>query len=309
MRGCIFDIQRFSTHDGPGVRTTVFFKGCPLRCAWCHNPEGISPRPELSFTSDKCLGCGECAQVCPNHAHALMIEAGGVVHTLNRSRCQVCGRCAAACDQGCLELVGREVTVDEVMQAVLADRAFYRHTGGGLTVSGGEPLLQIDFAAAVLEAAKAEGLHCTVETCGFVSWNRLRRILPAVDLFLYDYKATGAAEHERWTGQSNEMILRNLRGLHDEGARIRLQCPIIPGCNDTPDHHAGIAALAAALPRLEGVHLLPYHPLGRSKVDGFGRPVPFAIDPGPAGRTVENWAASLRRIGIRVFDSSTQECS
>jgi pyruvate formate lyase activating enzyme len=305
MVGRVFDIQRYSTHDGPGVRTTVFLKGCPLHCLWCHNPEGISPRPELSFTPEKCLTCAECVRVCRNQAHVTAAANGPVLHTLDRGRCQVCGDCAAACDTGCLEIVGRDLTLEEVMREILADRLFYQRTGGGVTLSGGEPLMQIDFAAAVLHASKEEGLHCCVETCGFVSWSRLRRVLPLVDLFLYDYKATDPRAHARDTGQSNEMILRNLRHLHDKGARIRLQCPIVPGCNDTEEHLTGIAALAGALPRLESVNLLPYHPLGSGKFERFGWPLRAAISPEPATlMTVDRWAALLSRRGVRVFNRS-----
>lgn len=307
MVGRVFDIQRFSTHDGPGIRTTIFLKGCPLHCAWCHNPEGISPRPELSFTPEKCLGCGECVRACRNQAHTVTAANGRVLHTLDRGRCKVCGDCAAACDAGCLEVVGRELSVDELMREVLADRPFFQGTGGGVTLSGGEPLMQIDFAAALLQASKDEGLHCCIETCGFVSWSRLHRVLPLVDLFLYDYKMTAAQAHVRHTGQSNEVILRNLRRLHDEGATIRLQCPLVPGLNDNAEHLAGIAALAASMPRLEGVSLLPYHPLGTSKRKLFGMPHRAGIEAEATIRTtVESWAASLSVRGVRVFN---RECS
>lgn len=270
MVGRVFDIQRFSTHDGPGIRTTVFLKGCPLHCLWCHNPEGISPQSHLSFDSEKCADCGECVRVCRNQAHTVEITNELVIHTLDRLRCEVCGDCALRCPAGCLELVGRDLTVDEVMREVLADRSFYQRTGGGLTISGGEPLMQIDFTAALLQAAKKEGIHCCLETCGFASWERLHRILPLVDLFLYDYKLTDPQAHARYTGKSNEVILENLRHLYAAGANIRLQCPLIPGVNDTDDHRAAIATLLVSMPRLEGVSFLPYHPLGKSKLNRFG---------------------------------------
>jgi glycyl-radical enzyme activating protein len=300
MVGRVFDIQRFSTHDGPGIRTTVFLKGCPLDCLWCHNPEGIDPRPDLAFSVEKCGGCGECVRVCRNHAHTVHTADGAVTHTLDRERCEACGECAAVCDSGCVELVGRSLTVEEVMREVLADRPFYRRTFGGLTVSGGEPLVQVDFLAALLEAARAEGIHCAVETCGFVKWESLRRVLPLVDLFLYDYKVSDPRAHAELTGQSNALILDNLRRLYDAGARISLQCPLIPGCNDTAGHLAGIAALAASMPSLEGVRILPYHPLGADKLARFGRTPRATVPADDARRTAEAWSRHLEALGIRT---------
>ena len=303
VTGRVFDIQRFSTHDGPGIRTTVFLKGCPLCCAWCHNPEGISPRPQLSFTPGKCGGCGECARVCGRQAHTIGIVDGVVVHTLDRTRCQACGLCAEACDAGCLEMVGREMNVGQVMDEVLADRVFYRRSGGGLTVSGGEPLMQTDFTAALLQAAREHGLHCCVQTCGSVNWERLQRVLPLVDLFLYDYKETDAARHQQFTGHSNDLILRNLRRLHDEGAEVCLHCPIVPGFNDTEEHIAGIAALAQSMPRLRGVRILPYHALGGGKLERFGlAPSPELPTDPPNRARVEGWITRLQDCGIRVLN-------
>jgi pyruvate formate lyase activating enzyme len=305
LTGRIFEIQRFSIHDGPGIRTTVFMKGCPMRCIWCHNPEGISSKPDLSFLPEKCIGCGACFRLCRNEAHRIEErpspdpqKAGQTlqVHVLDRTRCVVCGACTTECYAKALELAGREVTVDEVIGEVVRDRPFYETSGGGLTLSGGEPLFQIDFAEALLRRAKEEGLHCCMETCGFGEWGRLERLLPLVDLFLYDLKETDPDHHAEFTGVSNDLILRNLRALHERGATIRLRCPIIPGCNDRDEHFAGIASLAGELPNLEGVELMPYHRLGESKVGRFGfdrtgRPTPES----PANGAVSGWNESLRR--------------
>jgi len=214
MTGMIFDIQKFSIHDGPGIRTTVFLKGCPLRCLWCHNPEGVSPHRQVSFTPDRCIGCGYCFQHCPRGLHKMVDEK----HVLEREGCAVCGKCAEACYAEALEVIGREASVEEVVEEVLRDKPFYETSGGGMTLSGGEPLLQIDFTEALLKRAKELGLHCCVETSGFGAFENLARIAPCVDLFLYDVKETDNERHIELTGVPNTTILANLRTLHDEGS-------------------------------------------------------------------------------------------
>ncbi len=298
VTGRVFDIQRFSLHDGPGIRTTVFLKGCPLRCAWCHNPEGIDPGLALAFQPERCIGCGYCFRVCPEGAHRM--EDG--VHVLDRERCVLCGECVKECYSGALELVGKEVTAAEVMEEVLRDMPFYETSGGGMTLSGGEPLQQIDFTAGLLTRAKREGLHCCVDTCGFVPYERLERVLPQVDLFLFDWKESDPARHEELTGVRNEKIRQNLRRLHDDGALIRLRCPIIPGVNDREEHFAGIAELAHSLPELECVELLPYHPLGEGKMDRFGLEQPAGLTAeSPASETVEQWEEHLSALEVNVL--------
>jgi pyruvate formate lyase activating enzyme len=298
MTGRIFDIQRFSTHDGPGIRTTLFLKGCPLRCAWCHNPEGIGPNRHLSFSPEKCVACGDCCGVCPNRVHRL--EAATAAHTLARERCQLCGVCADTCVAGALEMVGRDISVAEALAEVLADRDFYGPSGGGMTLSGGEPLQQFDFSAALLRAAKEQGIHCCVETSGFAPWRHFESLLGLVHLFLYDYKETDPQRHKQYTGVSNELVLENLHKLYARGERIALRCPIIPGCNDQEDHFEGIAALARKMPAIEGIDLLPYHPLGRGKLERLGIAEASAAANPPDQATIQRWVDWFADRGVAV---------
>ncbi len=299
LTGRIFEIQRFSIHDGPGIRTTVFMKGCSLRCRWCHNPEGQSPEPQISFLPDKCIGCGYCLKVCPHEAHRLENER----HVLDRERCEVCGLCTKECYAGALEFVGREITVAETLEEVLRDLPFYENSGGGMTLSGGEPLFQFEFTKALLRAAKDAGLHCCLETSGQTEHERLEQIRPHVDLFLYDYKETDPQRHQEYTGVSNDKIRDNLSRLHAAGARIRLRCPIVPGYNDREDHFAGIAALAQELPDLEGVELMPYHRLGESKLERFGMANGKRIvAQTPDQAAIAHWTAALASLGLTVLN-------
>jgi pyruvate formate lyase activating enzyme len=297
--GRIFDIQRFSIHDGPGIRTTVFYKGCPLRCVWCHNPEGISRHLHLSFVPDRCIGCGYCVATCPNNAHRITDGR----HLIERSVCQVCGACTTECYAGALELVGRDATVDEVLEEVMRDEPFYETSGGGMTLSGGEPMLQFEFTLALLEAAKARGLHCCIETCGHAPEGHFMQVLPYVDLFLYDVKEMDAERHRAFTGVSNRRILDNLRALHDAGAQISLRLPIIPGYNDSSDHFRQVASLVSSLPSLHDVEIMPYHPLGTSKVERMGlEPGGRAQSTAPDRATISCWIDELEHLGVRLMN-------
>ena len=243
MTGILFDIQRFGLHDGPGIRTVVFFKGCPLRCQWCHNPESQSRQAQIRFRAELCTLCAACAEVCPHQAH--LISEGG--HIYDRSLCDACGRCTAECLYEALQLSGRAYTVDEVMADVRRDLSYYAASGGGLTLTGGEPLAQADFCVELLARAKSEGIHTCVETSGCAPRGVIERILPYVDLFLYDFKASGDGEPRRLTGTPEELTLANLALIIERGVPLWLRCPLVQGVNDTPDHLRRIAQLTCAV--------------------------------------------------------------
>jgi pyruvate formate lyase activating enzyme len=292
-KGLIFGHQRFSIHDGPGIRTCVFFKGCNLFCSWCHNPEGICGEAALDYGDTKCIHCGSCVPVCPVGAHEMI--AGK--HHFWRERCTACGQCTEGCPAGALKLAGQLVDTDEVMQIVRRDRKFYDRDGG-VTLSGGEALLQLDFALALLKSCRYEKIHTVVETNGVHEFTIYQRVMPWVDLFLYDYKMTDPDQLARYTGADQNLVLSNLKGLHDAGARVQLRCPIISGLNDTDAHFRAIAQLTLDLPGLTGAEILPYHNLGVAKSEHLGQlQAAFAVaDP----ETVQSWKQKLIHYGARL---------
>jgi pyruvate formate lyase activating enzyme len=265
LRGIITNIQRFSIHDGPGIRTTVFFKGCNLRCFWCHNPETLSRDPELQLFPDRCIGCDECFQRCPQGAHVMTDEGRSFLREL----CQACGTCVETCYAQCLVLVGEYKTVDEVVEEVLRDLPFYETSGGGVTLSGGEPLLQLDFSYAILERCREKGLHTAIETAANFDWDRVAAILPVIDLVMMDVKLMDAERHKAATGVSNVRILENAVRLGREAPALIVRTPIVPGINDNAEDVAAIANFAAGLPNLLYYELLPFHPMASGKYDSL----------------------------------------
>lgn len=260
----ISDIKRFAVHDGDGIRTTVFFKGCPLRCRWCHNPEGLSFRPELAYYDHKCIGCGSCVSACPNGAHR--IDEKG--HQLDRAKCVGCGGCESVCLADALKFYGREVTVEELMPQLLEDRDFFETSGGGVTLSGGECLCQADFCAELLAALKAEGIHTAVDTCGFVKREAIDKVLPYTDIFLYDIKHIDDAAHREGTGQGNGLILENLAYLNECGKAVEIRIPLIPDYNDGAAD--AIGALLSGYDNITKVRVLKYHNMAQSKYASLG---------------------------------------
>lgn len=294
--GIVFDIRRYSIHDGPGIRTTVFLKGCALSCLWCHNPESQASGPDLVLRENRCIKCGACVETCP-HGAITWTDDGPVT---DRSKCRRDGRCATVCYAEARALAGRTMTVDEVMEIVERDRPFYEESGGGLTLSGGEPLLQPYFSAALLKAAKARGIHTALDTCGHASWKSLDRLRRDVDLFLYDLKVMDEGRHRLYTGAPNHRILENLRALAARGHRIVLRVPVVPGINDDEENLEALRRFAAGLPNLAGLDLLPYHRIGVDKYARVGRTYPLPGTLPPPRERIAAVAETLAAAGLPV---------
>ena len=255
MKANLFDIERSSYVDGPGIRTTVFFKGCNLHCAWCHNPESQSPKIQMMFYKNKCTGCGKCREKCPN----------------SLEKCELCGKCALYCPHDAREICGKEYTVDEVMREILKDKVFYENSGGGVTFSGGECMLQIDFLEEILKECKKNGIHTAIDTAGHVPFAYFERILPYTDLFLYDVKCFDSDKHKQYTGVENQLILKNLKKLLATDSSVWVRIPIIPTVNDSSEEMRSIKEFLISCGRPEKVELLPYHAMGEHKYAALGK--------------------------------------
>lgn len=266
MNGLTFDIHRFAINDGPGIRTAVFLKGCYLKCEWCHNPESQSFKPQLSFNPEKCLNCFECVNVCPNYAQKIKDNK----HYVDWHLCDLAGECVKVCPSGALKIIGTYTEVDLIISEVLKDKKYYDKTGGGITISGGEPMAQFEFTKELLIESKKNGLHTVLDTCGYGDQNHYKEIMNYVDLFLFDYKFTDEELHKDYTGVSNKEILANLDFLYNNGASIILRCPLIPGINDNDSHLNGIKNIIGKYPRLKSVEIMPYHNMGKDKASRVG---------------------------------------
>ena len=294
--GTLFAIKRYALHDGPDLRVTVFFKGCPLTCLWCHNPEGMRPGPEIVSLRDKCVGCGECVPACPRGA----LSAGADGIERDATLCTACGTCAEVCPALSHEAIGRRWTVDEVMAEIGKELPFFEGTSGGVTFSGGEPLAQPDFLEALLVACGRLGLHRAVDTSGFAPAGTVRRIAPYTDLFLFDLKHMDPVAHLRATGVDNALIHDNLRLVAASGTEVRLRLPLVPDFNDDEDNIRRTGLFAAALPGVRGIDVLPYHAAAKGKYAKLDRPYPGRDIPVPEPARVDRAVNILQDCGLAV---------
>lgn len=285
----VCDIKRFAVHDGDGIRTTVFFKGCPLKCLWCHNPEGISPESQLAYYTHKCINCGTCIKVCPQKAH--QIENGK--HVFYRELCTNCGKCEEVCLGNALRLYGRRYTAKELLPILLEDQAFYENSGGGVTLSGGECLLHADFCEELLRDLKKENIHTAVDTCGFVPKEAIDKVMPYTDIFLYDVKAIDEDVHIKCTGQSNKIILKNLKYIDDCGKNIEIRIPYVPGYNSNEKEK--MIEFLKGYNNITKIRVLAYHNYAGSKYDALSikNTLPQVI---PTDREIEQFQEEIDQV-------------
>lgn len=297
--GTIFDFKKYSINDGPGIRTTVFFSGCPLSCLWCHNPESQSLKPELLYRAGRCLLCGECIELCPEGAISLDRNSGSVV--TDRQKCTRCQTCITTCYSGARQLSGHEMTVQEVMAIIEREIPFYDESHGGVTFSGGEPLMQPGFLSTLLKACRAQEIHTVVDTSGFASWNVFERIRGDVDMFLYDLKHMDSVRHREVTGVPNEIILSNLRRLSESGAKCIVRIPLIPGINDDEKNLVESGQFLASLARIESVELMGYHDIAQAKYEALGREYMLTGTQPPTEAAMLRALEVLRGFGLNAI--------
>lgn len=268
----VFDVQKFALHDGPGIRTTIFLKGCPLNCIWCHNPESKRLKPQLGFLAKNCIRCGKCQQICQNHVHMLKKND---VHEITFENCIQCGMCESVCPNHALKIYGKPMNAKEILSNICRDKDFFDRSGGGITISGGEPMMQFEALLDFVKKAKEKGLHICLDTCGYSQTEKYRYISEYVDLFLFDYKITEESEHQKYTGVSNTLILKNLDYLCRNGNDVFLRCPIIPGINDNEKHYLAIAELSKKYSNIRQVNLMAYHDMAKGKATQIGETYPL----------------------------------
>jgi pyruvate formate lyase activating enzyme len=297
MTGRVFDIKRYSIHDGPGIRTTVFLKGCSLNCLWCHNPESVDPGPELMHWPGRCARCYACVEACP--LGAIGKDASGAV-VVDRSKCDLCGKCAEACLYDAMQIVGREMTVDEVLDEVEKDRIFYEQSGGGVTLSGGDPAVQTVFAEAILDGCRARGLRTAVDTAGFSSNGALERLASKAELVLFDLKVMDEARHRDLTGVPNGPILGNLEKLAAAGTEVWVRIPLVAGVNDDDKNVARTIAFLRPLRTIKRIGLLPYHSGGLEKARRIGKDAKFRKFESPSEPRIAAVEAAFREAGFEV---------
>nr|MDO8135060.1 glycyl-radical enzyme activating protein [Candidatus Njordarchaeum guaymaensis] len=294
--GVIFNVQRFSTEDGPGIRTTVFMKGCPLRCLWCHNVEGINPNREIVWHDTKCIGCLSCVEACPKKAIVKIPER----LVTDRAKCDACGKCAEVCTAKARELMGQRVSVDEVLDEVLKDKVFYETSNGGVTASGGEPTMQSEFVKELFSECKSSDVHTALDTCGHAKWGILENILKYTDLVLYDIKEIDPKKHKTYTGVPPDLIWENARRIAELGRPMWVRAPIIPGYTDNAENVKGIAKLCAELGNVERLDLLPYHRFGEPKYKKLD--LKYALEglKPPSNEVMENLREVAREAGVKL---------